>query len=98
MIMTMALDSHSASMQEETTLCYYVNRTSKVQVVRISNIANWYFERVVFPGQRLIFEAYPSGQLEVYNGAMASAVLADSIACDRLQLNTTEERMPSQVG
>jgi hypothetical protein len=30
-------------------LCCYVNATSQIQVSRITNIPNWYFERVVFP-------------------------------------------------
>ncbi|PPT06489.1 hypothetical protein CKA32_001689 [Geitlerinema sp. FC II] len=69
-------------------LCYYSNRSSKIQVARISNVPNWYFERVVFPGQRLIFESYPTAQLEVYTGTVASAVLSDSIACERLQVRS----------
>lgn len=65
-------------------LCCYVNATSKIQIARITNIANWYFERVVFPGQRLIFEAVPEAQLEIHSGMMASAILSDRISCDRL--------------
>lgn len=92
--MTIAMTStpNVATLKETPILCYYTNRTGKVQVVRISNIPNWYFERVVFPGQRLIFEAYEQGQLEVYSSAMASAVLADSIGCDRLQITPLEEQ------
>ncbi|QSF49861.1 MULTISPECIES: DUF1830 domain-containing protein [unclassified Thermosynechococcus] len=67
-------------------LCCYVNATSKIQVVRITNIPNWYFERVVFPGQRLFFESPPAGQLEVHSGTMASALLADTIPCCKLQV------------
>ena len=48
--------------QSEKILCCYVNATSKIQIARISNIANWYFERVVFPGQRLVFEAPLEGK------------------------------------
>jgi hypothetical protein len=70
----------------ERILCCYVNATSKIQVTRITNIPNWYFERVVFPGQRLVFEAMPQAQLEVHCGMMASAILADTIPCDRLQV------------
>ncbi|HIK56323.1 MAG TPA: DUF1830 domain-containing protein [Synechococcales cyanobacterium M55_K2018_004] len=70
----------------ERILCCYVNATSKIQVVRITNVANWYFERVVFPGQRLLFEAVPSAQLEVHSGMMASAILSDTIPCDRLRI------------
>ncbi|WP_392534934.1 DUF1830 domain-containing protein [Nostoc sp. C117] len=72
--------------QSGKILCCYINATSKIQVARISNIANWYFERVVFPGQRLVFEAPRKAQLEIHTGMMASAILSDKIPCDRLML------------
>lgn len=72
-------------------LCCYVNATSKIQVVRITNISNWYFERVVFPGQRLVFEALPDAQLEIHSGMMASAILTDTIACNRLRIESELE-------
>ncbi|MEG4234625.1 DUF1830 domain-containing protein [Microcoleus sp. Pol11C3] len=62
-------------------LCYYANATNLTQVVRIGNIPNWYFERVVFPGQRLMFEAAAEAVLEIHTGAVASAILADKIPC-----------------
>ena len=65
-------------------LCCYVNATSHIQIARISNIPNWYFERVVFPGQRLVFEAMAQSLLEIHTGMMASAILSDTIPCDRL--------------
>lgn len=65
-------------------LCCYVNATNQIQIARITNIPNWYFERVVFPGQRLVFEAIPEAQLEIHTGMMASAILSDTIPCDRL--------------
>ena len=65
-------------------LCCYVNATSHIQIARISNIPNWYFERVVFPGQRLVFEAMAQALLEIHTGMMASAILSDTIPCDRL--------------
>ena len=73
--------------QLEKILCCYVNATSKIQVARISNIANWYFERVVFPGQRLVFEAPSGGHLEIHTGAIASAILSDTIKCERLAID-----------
>jgi len=73
--------------QSGKILCCYVNATSKIQVVRISDIPNWYFERVVFPGQRLVFEAPRVAQLEIHTGMMASAILSDKIPCDRLALD-----------
>lgn len=65
-------------------LCCYVNATSHIQIARITNIANWYFERVVFPGQRLVFEAMTEALLEIHTGMMASSILSDKIPCDRL--------------
>ena len=77
-----------------TILCCYVNSSSKIQVVRVTNISNWYFERVVFPGQRLMFESNVEGQLEVHSGSIASSILEDTIPCIRLkidQIGPTEE-------
>jgi hypothetical protein len=65
-------------------LCCYVNTTNQIQVARITNIPKWYFERVVFPGQRLVFEALPEAVLEIHTGMMASAILSDTIPCERL--------------
>lgn len=74
-------------------LCCYVNASSKIQVARIANIPNWYFERVVFPGQRLVFEAFPEALLEIHTGMMASAILSDKIPCRRLRIG--DENQPS---
>jgi hypothetical protein len=82
-------------------LCCYVNATSKIQVARISNIPNWYFERVVFPGQRLVFEVPPAAQMEIHTGMMASAIISDTIPCDRLiihEVTTDEEQNNSSAG
>ena len=68
-------------------VCSYLNATSKIQIARSSNIGNWYFERVVFPGQRLVFEAPSQAVLEIHTGMMASAILSDNIPCDRLAMD-----------
>jgi len=74
------------SNESEQILCSYINATNHIQVARISNISNWYFERVLFPGQRLMFEAPQYAQLEIHMGNIASAILSDTISCDRLQV------------
>ena len=71
-------------------VCCYFNASSSIQVVRITNIENWYFERVVFPGQRLVFEALPEAMLEIHTGMMASAILSDQIPCARLAIKEAE--------
>ncbi len=72
--------------ENNCVLCCYVNATSQIQIARITNIPNWYFERVVFPGQRLVFESEPQGVLEIHTGMMASAILSDTIPCTKLAL------------
>ena len=74
-----SLPSDDADDASGTLLCCYVNATSKIQIARVSNVPNWYFERVVFPGQRLLFEAVPTALLEIHTGMMASAILSDTI-------------------
>ena len=69
-------------------ICCYVNASSKIQVARITNVPDWYFERVVFPGQRLMFEAIKTAQLEIHTGMMASAILSDTIPCASLMLES----------
>lgn len=81
-------------------LCCYVNATSKIQIARITNVANWYFERVVFPGQRLMFEAMPQALLEIHTGMMASAILSDTVPCDRLRVHDEDPNFaePADAG
>ncbi|MEG4519596.1 MULTISPECIES: DUF1830 domain-containing protein [unclassified Microcoleus] len=67
-------------------LCWYLNNTSKVQIARITNIPNWYFERTVFPGERFLFEALPEAQLEVCRSAETGAIVCERILCDRLRV------------
>ncbi|MFS8868182.1 DUF1830 domain-containing protein [Synechococcus sp. H65.1] len=84
------LDAIPAKKQAERITCSYINATSSIQVARITNIENWYFERVVFPGQRLLFEALPGAKLEIHTGMMASSILTDIIPCEKLRVRETE--------
>lgn len=68
----------------DPVLCCYMNATSQIQIARITDVPNWYFERVVFPGQRLMFEAIVTAHLEIHTGMMASAILSDTIPCSAL--------------
>lgn len=75
----------------DRVLCSYINATSQIQIARITNVTNWYFERVVFPGQRLVFEAVAYGILEIHSGMMASAILSDRIPCQRLAIEDSQD-------
>jgi hypothetical protein len=47
---------------------------------------NWTYERVVFPGQQLLFEAPPEAELEIHTSHPVSAILSDRITCTRLRV------------
>ena len=69
--------------------CCYINTSDRVQIGRITNIPHWYFERVILPGQRLIFEAPLTGKLEIHTGMMVTAIISDTICCRELHLTST---------
>jgi hypothetical protein len=66
--------------------CYYVNPTNQIQIIRITNIPNWYFEKAAFPKQLLMFEAFPEAILEIRTEIRASAILSDQIQCNLLHI------------
>jgi hypothetical protein len=74
-------------------LCYYVNSTTQVQRARIANIPNWLFERVIFPRQRLLFEAVPEGLLEIHTCSQQGESVFCRIPC--LQLRVQESNSGS---
>jgi hypothetical protein len=78
-------------------VCCYVNATSKIQIARITDVPNWYYERVVFPGQHLIFEALDGAHLEIHTGMMASSILSDTIPCIQLQLEESTQVLPAWI-
>ncbi len=83
-------------------LCSYKNKTPTLQIIRITNIPNWYFERVVFPGELLLFEALPEAVLDIYISEEArpiwsaprSGSLRDRFLCDWLKVNHTAYVIP----
>lgn len=71
----------------EPLCCYYVNRTELTQILRITNIPGYFLERVLLPGQPLMFEACRSALLEIHSSEMAGAIASDTIPCQQLQLS-----------
>ena len=88
-------DPLPADLHDKKIICSYVNATSKIQVARITDVPQWYFERVVFPGQNLIFEAIASAHLEIHTGMMASSILSDTIPCVQLQVEDSSNILPN---
>ena len=75
-----------ASNHDRQILCYYFNATTNIQLARLKNIQNGYFERVVFPKQRLLFEALPNAHLEIQTRMLDSEIISDKISCNLLRV------------
>ena len=48
-------------------LCYYINSTTDMQIMRLMGEAKLHFERVVFPSEQVLFEAFPESYLEIHS-------------------------------
>lgn len=71
-------------------LCRYVNQTFQFQIIRISNIPHWFFERTVIPGSFVLFEAFREAQLEIHTSTIVNSILSDMIPCGKLaQINNS---------
>jgi hypothetical protein len=71
----------------QNILCSYQNKTPNIQIFRITNIPNWYFERVIFPRELLLFEALSEAVLEIYSSDRTPIILSDRFLCDCLRVN-----------
>jgi hypothetical protein len=78
--------------------CFYVNATSTIQIIRIANIEDWYFERVVLPGMHLVFKAPQESFVDVYDSVMATGVLSDRLPCQALACSEHEAKLVLQRG
>lgn len=65
-------------------LCYYTNRSKAVQQIRLQKDSS--LDRIVFPGEKFMFEALPEGLLEIYTYTATGLQLLQTIACEQLQV------------
>ena len=70
----------------ESIFCFYINITSQIQIIKITNVSNCDWKQVVFPGQQLIFEAMTSAKLEIYTNESAASMPSNIIPCQHLRV------------
>ena len=92
------LSSSVSSFPSTWINCFYVNATSTIQVIRIANIEDWYFERVVLPGMHVVFKAPQEAFLDICDSVMATGVLADRFPCQALACSEQEAKLFLQRG
>jgi Domain of unknown function (DUF1830) len=72
----------------EPILCYYINATKRIQVVRLSHLTEGEWEHILFPAQNFMFEAPPEAMLEVYKSPTLSIAPPEYILCRTLQVQS----------
>ena len=70
---------------EEQVRCSYQNLSSNWQIIKITNIPNYHWEKVVMPGQKVIFKSSIKANLKVFSTKNITAMLIDTISCQKLK-------------
>lgn len=89
----------SSSAKFSLILCCYANTSPRVQIIRIADVPDFYLERVIFPGERLLFKVPSNASLEVHTGRFIGAIASDTIACETLKVKQPEplEAVPPEL-
>ncbi|NEO99268.1 MAG: DUF1830 domain-containing protein [Symploca sp. SIO2E9] len=66
--------------------CCYANKDQELLVARITNIPGWRLERVIFPGERFLFEAPSSAILEIHRNSPQGPTCSESLPCAYLSV------------
>lgn len=79
------LVSQPLATENKMLLCHFFNHRNQVIIARISNVPNWYLEKVVFPAQRFLFEAPEGAVLEIHSPEQG-VIHEDTIPCRDLSI------------
>jgi Domain of unknown function (DUF1830) len=85
---TQLTEPEQSAVLSEPVLCFYVNATKRIQVVRLSHLTEGEWEHILFPAQNFMFEAPPEAMLEVYKSPTLSIAPPDYILCRTLQVQS----------
>ena len=80
---------YNSKSQIKSIICAYQNKTSSLQIIKIENLKSLYWEKVVFPWQRILFNTVKEAELTIYSNDNATAILTDTIACLKLQISSS---------
>lgn len=85
------LTSESPAKELTQVLCYYINDTSHIQIIRAMSGVKCHFERIVFSGERILFEALPESYLEIYS-SLIDGTRSSKIDCKLLRVDEKPDR------
>ncbi|MBW4534354.1 MAG: DUF1830 domain-containing protein [Pleurocapsa minor HA4230-MV1] len=72
---------------DKKILCAYQNLSSNWQIIKITNIPNYYWEKAVLPGQKIVFITSIKAILKIFSADNITAILIDNISCQKLKIN-----------
>lgn len=77
------------ALEAKHILCCYHNATGRIQIIRFSNTAPHRLEKVVFPGERFLFNAMPEFKLEVHSNPSTNttSTVTALLPCSELQVS-----------
>lgn len=70
----------------QRVLCCYQNVTPRIQIVRVFDDAILCLERVIFPAEQFLFEAFPESDLEINHQDSSGILLQERTPCSKLQV------------
>lgn len=83
----------SLSNISEPVLCCYINKTQRIQIGKIAYYPEGHLEKVIFPGEKFLFEAPADAFLAIYIELAGNTTLIDSIPCSHLQTQTAPKKI-----
>lgn len=81
------LKSNSSASKIPLILCYYTNVSNKLQILRLENATENLCQRVIFPRQRILFQAFLGSILKIYVGGSEGEKFIDQIQCQHLRVH-----------
>jgi hypothetical protein len=84
-IMIPACESLLSDTSEEI-LCFYINDTREIQIIRLENSPNSNLNRIAFPGERILFVGEPKAELAIYTGSNGKEKLSNIMPCASLRV------------
>lgn len=72
---------------EEKILCAYQNLSNSWQIIKITDVPNYYWEKVVLPGQEIVFQGISQANLNIFSADYITSILIDTIPCHKLKTN-----------
>jgi hypothetical protein len=83
------LPGQVSSPTESPILCYYINDTVDTQIIRMVGESVYHFERIVFPKERVLFEAFLESYLEIHSSSPGRDRITRS-ECRLFQVNENQ--------